>query len=301
MKKLIFTLFATMCLGGLAIGQIQTPAPSPTCVVKQKVGLTDVEINYSRPSMKDRQVFGGLVPYGEMWRTGANASTKISFSNDVRIDGKDVKAGTYALFSIPGVDNWTIILHKNTNTNGVPNPYKEEEEAVRVTVAAKKLGFTMESMLINLNNLRNNSATIELMWENTLVGFEVDFGTDALVQANIDRVLAGPSASDYYRAARYYKEENKDLVKALGWIRKANESDARYWTLLLQAELEAELMQYEAALASAERSKELAMKDNDMNYVRRNEELIAEVKAKMGTKQKEPVKTLKNSKSESKM
>jgi hypothetical protein len=301
MKKLIFTFFATMCLGGLAFGQIQTPAPSPSSVVKQKVGLTDVEINYSRPSMKDRQVFGNLVPYGEMWRTGANASTKISFSNDVRIDGKEVKAGTYALFSIPGVDNWTIILHKNTNTNGVPNPYKEEEEAVRLTVPAKKLGFNMESMLINVNNLRNNSATIELMWENTLVGFEVDFGTDALVQANIDRVLAGPTASDYYRAARYYREENKDLVQALGWIRKANDAEPRYWTLLLQAELEAELMQYEAALASAERSKELAMKDNDMNYVRRNEALIAEVKAKLGTKQKEPVKTLKNSKSESKM
>ncbi len=281
MKKLAFTLIAAVWMSGMAFGQIKTPAPSPSSTVKQTVGLTDVEIEYSRPSKKDRKVFGDLVPFGEMWRTGANASTKISFSQDVTIGGKEVKAGKYALLSIPGVDNWTIILYKSYNFNGVPNPYKEEEEAVRVVVPARKMDYTMESMLIDVNNLRNNSATVEIIWENTAVGFDVTFNTDAQVQKEIDRVLAGPTSSDYYRAARYYREENKDLVQALTWVRKSNEKDARYWQLLLQAELEYELMQYDAALATAEQCKSLAQKDEDMNYVRRAEKVIADAKAKM--------------------
>ncbi len=281
MKKIAFTLIAAVWMSGMAFGQIKTPAPSPTSTVKQTVGLTDVEIEYSRPSKKDRKVFGDLVPFGEMWRTGANASTKISFSQDVTIGGKEVKAGKYALLSIPGVDNWTVILYKDYNFNGVPNPYKQEEEAVRVVVPARKMDYTIESMLIDVNNLRNNSATVEIIWENTAVGFDVTFNTDAQVQKEIDRVLAGPSSNDYYRAARYYREENKDLVQALTWVRKSNEKDARYWQLLLQAELEYELMQYDAALATAEQCKSLAQKDEDMNYVRRAEKVISDAKAKM--------------------
>lgn len=282
MKKFVFTLIAAIWMSGTAFGQIKTPAPSPSSTIKQTVGLTDIEIEYSRPSKKDRKVFGELVPFGEMWRTGANASTKISFSQDVKIGDKDVKAGKYALLSIPGVDNWTIILYKDYNFGGVPNPYKQEEEAVRLTVPSRKMDYTIESMLIDINNLRNNSARVEILWENTAVGFEVQFNTDAQVQKEIDRVLAGPASSDYYRAARYYKEENKDLVQALTWARKSNEKDARYWQLLLQAELEYELMQYEAAIATAEQCKSLAQKDEDMNYVRRSEKIIADAKAKIG-------------------
>lgn len=293
MKKVLFTLIATIWMSGVMFGQMRTPAPSPLCTIKQTVGLTDVEIEYSRPSMKDRKVFGSLVPYGEMWRTGANAATKISFSTDVKIGGKDVKAGKYALYSIPGVDNWTIMLYKDLTAGSIPNPYKEEEEAVRVTVPAKKTDYSFETMLININNVRNNAADVEIAWENTVVGFSVDFMTDALVQKEIDRTLAGPSSSDYYRAARYYSEEGKDLVQALSWVRKSNERDPRYWQLLLQAELEAELMQYDAALATAEQCKSMAQKDNDMNYVRRAEKIIADVKSKMGGKSNEP-KKLKN-------
>ena len=290
MKRQLITIFAIALLSGGAYGQVKTPAPSPACTIKQTVGLTDVEIEYSRPSVKDRKIFGDLVPFGEMWRTGANASTKIGFSNDVKIAGKDVKAGKYALYTIPGVDSWTIIFYKDLNAGGMPDPYKEEEELMRFTVPSKKVDYKMESLLIQVNNLRNNSATIELYWENTVVGFDVDFKTDALVQAGIDKVLNGPSANDYYLAARYYNEEKKDLVQALSWVRKSNEMESRYWRLYLQADLEAQLMQYDAAIASAERSKSLAQADNDMTYVRRNEKLIADVKAKMGTKGNEPNK-----------
>lgn len=290
MKKLIFTLIASMFIGGMAFGQIKTPAPSPTSTVKQAVGLTDVEIEYSRPGMKDRKIYGDLVPFGEMWRTGANASTKISFSTDVKIAGKDIKAGKYALFTIPGVDTWTIILHKDLTSWGLPNPYKQEDEAVRFTVKSKKMDITVETLLINIGSIRNNTAQIEIIWENTLVEFDVDFGTDALVQSGIDRVLNGPTADDYYRAARYYKDEGKDLVQALTWIRKSNEMDARYWRLYLQAQLEDGLMQYDAAIASAEKAKAMAQKEEAPDYVRRSEKLIAEVKAKMGGKGNEPGK-----------
>lgn len=290
MKRLSITLLAFALLSGGAYGQIKTPAPSPTCTVKQAVGLTEVEIEYSRPSVKDRKIFGDLVPFGEMWRTGANASTKIGFSTDVKIAGKDVKAGKYALITIPGVDNWTIIFYKDLTAGGVPDPYKQEEELMRFTIPSKKVDYKMESLLIQVNNLRNKTATVEIYWENTVVGFDVDFNTDALVQSGIDRVLNGPTADDYYRSARYYNEEKKDLVQALSWVRKSNEMEPRYWRLYLQADLENQLMQYEAALASAERSKTLAQEDNNAEYVRRNEKLIADVKAKMGGKGNEPNK-----------
>ncbi len=290
MKRQIITLSALVLLSGGVFGQIKTPSPSPTCTVKQSVGLTEVEIEYSRPSVKDRKIFGDLVPFGEMWRTGANSSTKISFSTDVKVAGKDVKAGKYALFTIPGVDTWTIIFYKDLTASAPPDPYKQEDELLRFTVPSKKVDYKMESMLISLNNLRNNSATVEMYWENTIVGFDVDFKTDALVQAGIDKVLNGPSADDYYRSARYYNEEKKDLVQALSWVRKSNDMEPRYWRLYLQADLEAQLMQYDAAIASAERSKTLAQADNDMTYVRRNEKLIADCKAKTGGKGNEPNK-----------
>ncbi|MCB9283360.1 MAG: DUF2911 domain-containing protein [Lewinellaceae bacterium] len=290
MKNLILTLTAVLFVGGMAFGQIKTPAPSPLCITKQIVGLTDVEIEYSRPSMKGRKIYGDLVPFGETWRTGANASTKISFSTDVTIDGKAVKAGKYALFTIPGVDNWVVILYKDLTTWGVPTPYKVEDEVIRFNVKPKKMDITVETLLINIGSLRNNTAQIEIIWENTLVEFDVDFGTDALVQEGIDRVLNGPSADDYYRAARYYKDENKDLVQALTWVRKSNEMDARYWRLFLQAQLEDELMQYDAAIASAEKAKAAAQKEEAADYVRRSDKLIADVKAKMGSKGNEPGK-----------
>jgi len=281
MKQLIITLTTVLFMSGLVYGQLKTPAPSPASTVKQTVGLTDVEIEYSRPSMKGRKVFGDLVPYGDMWRTGANQSTKISFSNDVRIDGKDVKAGKYALLTIPGVDNWTIMLYTDVNFNGVPNPYKQENEAVRLTAKAKKIDFVVETFLINLGALRNNAARIELMWENTVVGFDIDFKTDELVQTSINRTMSGPSADDYYRAARYYMEEEKDLVQALTWARKSNEGDPRYWRMFLQAQLEDKLMQYDAAINSASQARDLANSSGATGFAQSIDGFIEEIKAKM--------------------
>jgi len=294
MKRQIITLFAIALLSGGAYGQIKTAAPSPFCSIKQTVGLTEVEIEYSRPSVKDRTIFGDLVPYGERWRTGANASTKIGFSTDVKIAGNDVKAGKYALYTIPGPETWTIILYKDLTAGGMPNPWKEEEELMRFTVPSKKVDYKMESMLIHVNNLRNNTATIELFWENTVVGFEVDFNTAALVQAGIDRTLSGPSANDYYLAARFYNDEKKDLSQALTWARKSNEMEPRYWRLFLQAELEAQLTQYDAAIQTAEQSKALAEKEGNTGHVRNVEKFVTDVKAKMGVKTKEAEKVKPN-------
>ena len=142
-------------------GQIELPAPSPTATFSQKVGLTEVSINYSRPSKNGREVFGNLVPYGKLWRTGANMATKLTFSDDVKIGGKDLPAGTYALFTIPGEKEWTIIFNKNINQGGTGN-YKESEDALRVTAKSKKISDTIESLFINIEDIKPTSAVIEL-------------------------------------------------------------------------------------------------------------------------------------------
>ena len=135
----LITLLLLSVFIGSSYGQIELPAPSPTATFSQKVGLTEVSINYSRPSKKGRAVFGDLIPYGKLWRTGANNATKFTFSDDVKIDGKDLPAGTYALFTIPGDNEWTIIFNKNFNQGGTAD-YKESEDALRVTV--KPVSYT---------------------------------------------------------------------------------------------------------------------------------------------------------------
>lgn len=163
----LIALFALCALFGNSYGQDEKPAPSPTATFSQKVGLTEVTIVYSRPSKKGRTIMGELVPYGKVWRTGANATTKITFSDDVKIGGKDLAAGTYALFTIPGESEWTIMFSKDIKSGA--GGYKESEDAVRVKVESIKIAETVETFLINIEDNKPNSAIIELLWESTLV------------------------------------------------------------------------------------------------------------------------------------
>lgn len=286
MKKQLWTLFfAVLAFAGVQ-AQVKTPQPSPLSTVKQTVGLTDVEIEYSRPSARGRVVFGadGVVPFGEMWRTGANASTKISFSDDVKVEGKELKAGKYAIYTIPNAAEWTVIFYKDLTHWGVPEEYKAEDEALRVMVKPQMMGMSVETFLINMGSLRNNAAQLEFIWDKTLVEVNIEFNTDAKVTKSIESALAGPAARDYYLAARYYYEEKKDLNQALAWSQKANELAPRYWQLYLEAQIFGGLERYSEAIAVAERSKAMAEKENDPNYVRNNEKLIEEYSAKMNKK-----------------
>jgi hypothetical protein len=282
MKK-IFFLTALLAAFFTANAQIKTPAASPLAKISQEVGLTKVEVEYSRPSAKGRKVFGDLVPYGSMWRTGANASTKITFSEDAKVAGSPVPKGTYALYTLPGEKEWSVIIYKNTSYWGVPEPkdFKEEDVQARVTVPVMPIRDMVESFTINIGNLRNNAADLEIMWENTKVVVPIMVDTDSKVMKAIETTMSGPSANDYNAAARYYYEEKKDMAQALAWVDKALEKGGdRFWILRLKANILAELGRYKEAIAVAEKSTELAKKEGNEDYPRMNDKSIMEWKKK---------------------
>ncbi|MBU6343503.1 MAG: DUF2911 domain-containing protein, partial [Bacteroidetes bacterium] len=205
----LFSLFLGLCP---AFSQIKTPAPSPSGKISQEVGLIKIDIDYSRPSAKGRKIFGDLVPFGEMWRTGANASTKITFSDKVKVNGVDLPTGTYALYTIPGEKEWTIIFYKNTSFWGTPGKdYNENDVAVKFAVKPVTLKEAVETLTFNISNLKNSSADIELCWDMTKIVIPVALETDAKVMADIKAQMDGPSANVYYQSARYYLEEKKDM------------------------------------------------------------------------------------------
>jgi Protein of unknown function (DUF2911) len=279
MKKLFFILtLAFVAAFSPAIAQIQTPQPSPSCKVTQTVGLGKIDIEYSRPSAKGRKVFGDLVPFGEMWRTGANASTKVMLTEDAKVGGVMVGKGTYALYTMPGEKEWTVIFYKNTAINGVPGKdFKETDVAARFMAPVMKLNDKVETFTIAISNLRNNGADIEVMWENTKIVIPVAYDTDTKVMASIQEQMSGPSAGAYQAAANYYYTEKKDLKQALEWVNKCLEKGGeKFWILRLKANILGDLGMYKDAIMVAEKSTELAKKEGNMDYPRMNEKSIAE-------------------------
>lgn len=265
-----------------SIGQVRTPSASTNSKIEQQVGLGNVTIEYSRPGVKGRKIYGDLVPFGQLWRTAANQGTKITFSDDVKIDGKEVKKGKYSLFTIPGASQWQIILHKDA-TLGVPNPetYKIADEAVRVAATPTKMADLKETFTVEFDKINDAGAEIFIAWENTRVAFTVDAITDAKVMANINQVMAGPSAGDYLAAANYYTGAGKDMTKAVEWAKKAVDMGANQFFQLRQYSLIlAKAGKTADAIAAAKESltKSIAAKNND--YIKMNEASIKEWSAK---------------------
>ncbi|MBL4754292.1 MAG: DUF2911 domain-containing protein [Flavobacteriales bacterium] len=282
MKKLqSIALVALICLTLNVNAQIQTPAPSPTATLSQTVGLVDFEVIYSRPGKKDREIFGKLVAYGEVWRTGANASTKIKFNEDVTLGGKEVEAGEYSIYTIPGESEWTIIISKSLENWGA-DKYTETEDAARFTVKPTKLTDVVETFTIDFSNLTKDGANLILSWDNVRVSFPVGVKTDEAVMAAIKKtIIDGPSANDYRKAALYYQEKGEDLEMALKWIDIAIEKRAdAFWYIHNKAQILADLGKKKEAIEAAEKSMEMAKvyKDGDFGYIKRNEELIAKIK-----------------------
>ncbi|MFQ5446431.1 MAG: DUF2911 domain-containing protein [Saprospiraceae bacterium] len=278
MKKVLLTLTTLMVLAVFqtASAQIKTPAPSPFCKLTQTAGLTDITVEYSRPGVKGRTIFGGLLPWGELWRTGANKNTTVTFSDKVTIAGKELKAGTYALYTVPNPDEWEVIFYTDADNWGTPENYDASKEAVRFKVKPQELPFSVESFVIDVGTLRDNSCTIALIWEKTLVEFEVGLNTDEVVTAAIKKTMAGPGANDYYAAGRYYMESGKDMKQAHEWLHKANEMNPRFWTLRQEALCLAKMGSYPEAIKVAEKSKQLATEAGNKEYERMNTESIAE-------------------------
>lgn len=272
MKKIILSLFvAAFTFSGFA--QIETPAPSPFSKTEQKVGLTDVTLEYSRPSMKGRKIFGGLEDYGKVWRTGANANTKLTFSTDFMVDGKTLKKGTYALYTIPGEKTWDVILYSDATNWGNPRKWDESKVAAKVTVTSFEIPMPIETFTITFDDLTNNSAVIGIMWEQTYVPLKFETPTDKMVSANISKVMNGPSANDMYGAAVYYLQAGKDITKAQAWIDKAVEMTSdkpRFWYLRQQSLIHAKAGNTKGAIAAAKASLKYATEAGNTGYIKMN-------------------------------
>ena len=262
------------------IAKIAAPQPSPFSKMEQKVGLTDVTVEYSRPSMKGRTIFGNLVPYGKTWRTGANANTKITFSTDVTINGKNLTKGAYALYSVPNKDSWELMLYKDTDNWGNPKEWDDAKVMAKTSAEVLKMPMKVETFTITLDDLTNNSGVIGLVWEDVYVGLPFTVPTDKAVMASIDEVMKGaPNASAYYAAAVYFKTADKDVNQAVTWVDKAIEmtkDDPKYWMLRQQALIHAKAGKKESAIVAAKKSLELAKKAGNDDYVKMNTDSLKE-------------------------
>ncbi|HBH06524.1 MAG TPA: hypothetical protein DDX92_07970 [Flavobacteriales bacterium] len=254
------------------------PQPSPMASFTQTVGVTEISMEYSRPGVKDREIWGALVPYGELWRTGANASTKIEFNTDVQISGKEVPAGSYALFVIPGESEMTFILNTHTTGWGTDG-YKEENDIVRVTGKVMESAFT-ERMLFVAENMTDNMVDIALYWADVKVSFPISINTDELADKVVKEMIkdADGSFRKYNNAARWYLTNDGDKAQALEWAQKSVDQDKRFWNLTVLSEAQAANGDYKTAIKTAEEAIEMAKKADYQPYIDRNEKNIAEWK-----------------------
>ena len=275
-KKTILTL-ALFSLYVTAIAQVQTPAPSPAGKVYSKVGLTDVTIDYFRPKMKGRKIFGSgdgfLVPFGQIWRTGANSGSKLTLSTEIEVMGKKVPAGEYLIFTKPGANEWGVMLYKDLSIGGNTPAYDESKEAARFSVKPSKLGNTVENLTFNISDISedNKSANIELAWENTSVKLPIKVDFDKRVMRSIDASLL--------TAANYYLQTGRDLDQALTWVDAYLEKNPKqFWNIHLKAQILKAKGDKAAAIKTAQHSIKVAKEaGSDFGYIKRNEDLIAEL------------------------
>ena len=275
MKKFFLATICVVLMAQSIFAQtIKTPAPSPLQVMKQDFATSFIEIAYSRPDMKGREIFGKLVPYGDLWRTGANRATRVSFGEDVKVAGNAVKAGDYALYSIPNKDEWEIILNKGVN-NGGTNGYKKEDDVVRFKVKPMMMNESMKTFSIQIANITATNCEIHIMWDKTAISIPVQADIDAKIMGQITETIG----NDNFKAASYYFENGKDLKQALSFANKALEyNQDAFWIYHLKAKIQAKAGDKKGAAESANKSIALAKTANNKDYVRLNEELLAGLK-----------------------
>lgn len=262
--------------------QLNFPNASPDAEFKQQVGFTDISVKYSRPGAKGRTIFGGLVPYGELWRTGAHDATTIQFSDTVKLNDNIIPAGTYSLFTIPAKDEWTIILNKTTEMHGT-SEYTPEKDLVRFKAKAERSARFFETFTIEVADLIGDGANLYLIWENTQVKMKIQTNADEVVMAEINNrinIKKEDRASLFYQASMYYFNNKKDIKQSYEWIKTANlkSQDAMY--LQLQGKIEASLGDKESALKSLKASTELAKTKKLDQIIVTNEKLIESLNEK---------------------
>lgn len=276
MKKILSII--AIAAANFTFGQtLVTPQPSTTQTIKQNFGLSSIELSYSRPNIKGRKVMGELVPFGKVWRTGANQATTLNFGDDVIIGGKNIPAGKYGLLTIPGQNEWTLIITKQLDVTN-PSAYKEEDDVVRLNAKPVTLKDKAETFTMQFGNVKNSTCDLNIQWENTMVTLPISTDVDSKIMGQINNIMTKDNLP-YFEAAMYYMNNDKDLNQALAWFNKANDqSPDKYWVLHQKANCLAKLGKKQDAIETATKSKELATAAKNMDYVKLNEDLIKSLK-----------------------
>jgi hypothetical protein len=270
-----------------AQAQLSTPQASPKSTVTQRVGLTDVTVTYSRPSARGRAIFGTLVPYGKRWRTGANGTTSIKFSDDVTVEGKKIPAGEYGIYTIPNKTEWLVVINKSTKQGADVDGFKDDQDVARFSIKPYKVAAPVETFTIDLTDLTPATANLAMEWASTGAKFKIAADVDSKVMAQIDEKITKattPAPADLASAAVYYNDNDKDPKQALAWLTAANAAEpTKFWNLHTEAKIRLKMKDYKGAITAAEASKKAALAATPPNgeYVKMNEDLMAEAK-KMG-------------------
>jgi len=281
MNKVVLFLLAVVA--SLTVeAQINTPAPSPAAKLWQTVGLTEVIVDYSRPSMRGREVFGNLVPFDKLWRTGANSYTKITFDTDVTIGGSEVKAGTYSIFSKPGASTWEVYFYTDIIGGGTPSEWIKDKIVAQLKVPTQKMEMPVETFTITIDEVKSDGADLGIMWDKTYVAVPFSVPTDTAVMKSIETALNGPTAGDYYAAAVYYSDENKDINKAKEWMDMAMTMTEKpaFWQLRQQSLILAKAGDKKGAIEAAKKSLAGAKEAGNDDYVKMNTDSLKEWGAK---------------------
>jgi Protein of unknown function (DUF2911) len=277
MKKFFtpLSILAFCLLSFNSFAQLETPQPSPGATLIQKVGLAEIKIEYSRPSKKGRAIFGGdVVPFGDLWRLGANSPTKITISDSITIKGKGLAKGSYIMMARPNKDSWDVIFNKNPAVS-VFN-YKPEDDVLKVNVPTTALPFEIQNFTINIANITSTGADIEMYWDKTYAAVPFTNDVDSKVMAQIKAKLEGPSQGDYFAMSQYYFETGKDLSQTLDYVNKALAKGERFWMLRHKSLVQAKMGDKKGAIETAKKSLAAAQEAKNPDYVRMNEKSIAE-------------------------
>lgn len=280
MKKIIlFSVTLLLSIYTTSQAQILLPQTSSRANNEEVIGLTTIKIDYSRPGIKGRTVYGELVPYGKIWRTGANENTIIEFTTAIKFGNVDVKKGKYALYTLPKADNWEVILYNDINNWGTPEKWDETKVIARVNAKPESLSRPVENFTITLNNIDIYGANLELSWEKTIVAIKIIVPTNEIAMKSIENTLAGPTAAEYYEAAQYLYQSNGNLSKALVWVNTSIDiakADTPFWYYRLKALIQSKIGDYRGAIDSATKSLDGAEKANNAEYIRSNTDSIKE-------------------------
>lgn len=276
-KKIIVFCSASLLFINIASAQINMPSPSTTQTVIQDFGMGSIELTYSRPNIKNRTVFGDLVPYGKLWRTGANGASRLTFKTPVEIGGKKIDTGSYALYTIPAEDNWEIILNKGINNGGVTG-YKESEDVVRFTVPSIKTTSKTETFTMQFANIKPESCDLQLVWEKRSISIPITTNIKDKIRAQIEAAML-TDKKPHWQAAQFYFEYDKNLTRALENVTKATDENPKaFYMFLYKARIEKEMGKTAAAMETSKTSLALSKEAKNDDYIKMNKELQKELK-----------------------